>query len=178
MYWISTHVLLCVSFFIGSDSLSGALSPKPYNNSSEELRGESLRRKQGRRRHASAEVRAVKRHLVFYALALKFNLSSPFFFVFFNRFLKYDPKNVFSWTLRFTSLSSPFFCNSLCYNSDMKLSCARMSRVVRLRLSTLSLFAEDMDGIAQVRKVSEKSDLWSLIFVSPLFFFFASSFLR
>nr|XP_012778280.2 leucine-rich repeat serine/threonine-protein kinase 2 isoform X1 [Maylandia zebra] len=39
----------------GSDSLSGALSPKPYNNSSEELRGESLRRKQGRRRHASAE---------------------------------------------------------------------------------------------------------------------------
>lgn len=69
-------------FFIGSDSLSGALSPKPYNNSSEELRGESLRRKQGRRRHASAEVRAVKIHLVFYALALKFNLLSRFFFFF------------------------------------------------------------------------------------------------
>ncbi|XP_028285734.1 leucine-rich repeat serine/threonine-protein kinase 2 isoform X2 [Parambassis ranga] len=39
----------------GSDSLSGALSPKPHNNSSEELRGESFKRKQGRRRHASAE---------------------------------------------------------------------------------------------------------------------------
>ncbi|XP_069019131.1 leucine-rich repeat serine/threonine-protein kinase 2 isoform X1 [Embiotoca jacksoni] len=39
----------------GSDSLSGALSPKPHNNSSEELRGESVKRKPGRRRHASAE---------------------------------------------------------------------------------------------------------------------------
>ncbi|XP_029991969.1 leucine-rich repeat serine/threonine-protein kinase 2 isoform X2 [Sphaeramia orbicularis] len=39
----------------GSDSLSGALSPKPHNNSSEELRGGSMIRKQGRRRHASAE---------------------------------------------------------------------------------------------------------------------------
>ncbi|XP_035520723.1 leucine-rich repeat serine/threonine-protein kinase 2 [Morone saxatilis] len=39
----------------GSDSLSGALSPKPHNNSTEELRGGSFKRKQGRRRHASAE---------------------------------------------------------------------------------------------------------------------------
>ncbi|XP_047453371.1 leucine-rich repeat serine/threonine-protein kinase 2 isoform X2 [Mugil cephalus] len=39
----------------GSDSLSGALSPKPLNNSTEELRGESFKRKQTRRRHASAE---------------------------------------------------------------------------------------------------------------------------
>ncbi|XP_041651607.1 leucine-rich repeat serine/threonine-protein kinase 2 isoform X2 [Cheilinus undulatus] len=39
----------------GSDSLSGVLSPKPHNNSSEELRGGSFRRKHGRRRHASAE---------------------------------------------------------------------------------------------------------------------------
>ncbi|XP_053175451.1 leucine-rich repeat serine/threonine-protein kinase 2 [Scomber japonicus] len=39
----------------GSDSLTGALSPKPHNNSSEELRGSSFKRKQGRRRHASAE---------------------------------------------------------------------------------------------------------------------------
>ncbi|XP_030588274.1 leucine-rich repeat serine/threonine-protein kinase 2 isoform X2 [Archocentrus centrarchus] len=39
----------------GSDSLSAALSPKPCNNSTEELRGESFKRKQGRRRHASAE---------------------------------------------------------------------------------------------------------------------------
>ncbi|KAM7415133.1 hypothetical protein PAMA_019789 [Pampus argenteus] len=38
----------------GSDSLTGALSPKPHNNSTEELRG-SFKRKQGRRRHASAE---------------------------------------------------------------------------------------------------------------------------
>ncbi|KAM3609220.1 uncharacterized protein V6R79_011221 [Siganus canaliculatus] len=39
----------------GSDSLSGVLSPKPHSNSSEELRGGSFMRKQGRRRHASAE---------------------------------------------------------------------------------------------------------------------------
>ncbi|XP_034005048.1 leucine-rich repeat serine/threonine-protein kinase 2 isoform X2 [Trematomus bernacchii] len=39
----------------GSDSLSGVLSPKPLNNSTEELRGGSFKRKQGRRRHASAE---------------------------------------------------------------------------------------------------------------------------
>ncbi|KAM9351566.1 leucine-rich repeat serine/threonine-protein kinase 2 [Symphorus nematophorus] len=39
----------------GSDSLSGVLSPKPHNNSTEELRGGSIKRKQGRRRHASAE---------------------------------------------------------------------------------------------------------------------------
>ncbi|XP_023146940.2 leucine-rich repeat serine/threonine-protein kinase 2 isoform X2 [Amphiprion ocellaris] len=39
----------------GSDSLSGVLSPKSHNNSAEELRGESVKRKQGRRRHASAE---------------------------------------------------------------------------------------------------------------------------
>ncbi|XP_076588229.1 leucine-rich repeat serine/threonine-protein kinase 2 isoform X2 [Chaetodon auriga] len=39
----------------GSDSLCGALSPKPQNNSTEELRGGSFKRKQGRRRHASAE---------------------------------------------------------------------------------------------------------------------------
>ncbi|XP_041852289.1 leucine-rich repeat serine/threonine-protein kinase 2 isoform X2 [Melanotaenia boesemani] len=39
----------------GSDSVSGPLSLKPCNNSAEELRGESLKRKQGRRRHASAE---------------------------------------------------------------------------------------------------------------------------
>ncbi|XP_051238847.1 leucine-rich repeat serine/threonine-protein kinase 2 isoform X2 [Dicentrarchus labrax] len=39
----------------GSDSLSGVLSPKPHNNSTEELRGGSFKRKQGRRRHASAE---------------------------------------------------------------------------------------------------------------------------
>ncbi|XP_039990029.1 leucine-rich repeat serine/threonine-protein kinase 2 isoform X2 [Xiphias gladius] len=38
----------------GSDSVSGALSPKPHNNSAEELGGSS-KRKQGRRRHASAE---------------------------------------------------------------------------------------------------------------------------
>nr|XP_020492860.1 leucine-rich repeat serine/threonine-protein kinase 2 [Labrus bergylta] len=39
----------------GSDSLSGVLSPKPHNSSSEELRGGSYNRKHGRRRHASAE---------------------------------------------------------------------------------------------------------------------------
>ncbi|XP_041794917.1 leucine-rich repeat serine/threonine-protein kinase 2 [Chelmon rostratus] len=39
----------------GSDSLCGALSPKPHNDSTEELRGGSCKRKQGRRRHASAE---------------------------------------------------------------------------------------------------------------------------
>ncbi|KAM6937582.1 leucine-rich repeat serine/threonine-protein kinase 2 [Xenentodon cancila] len=39
----------------GSDSVSGALSPKLFNNSAEELRGDSFKRKQGRRRHASAE---------------------------------------------------------------------------------------------------------------------------
>ncbi|KAA8590352.1 hypothetical protein FQN60_014286 [Etheostoma spectabile] len=38
-----------------SDSLPGVLSPKPHNNSTEELRDGSFRRKQGRRRHASAE---------------------------------------------------------------------------------------------------------------------------
>ncbi|XP_044212078.1 leucine-rich repeat serine/threonine-protein kinase 2 isoform X1 [Thunnus albacares] len=38
----------------GSDSLTGALSAKPHNNSTEELRGSSFKRK-GRRRHASAE---------------------------------------------------------------------------------------------------------------------------
>ncbi|XP_070686720.1 leucine-rich repeat serine/threonine-protein kinase 2 [Pempheris klunzingeri] len=39
----------------GSDSLSGVLSPKPHNNSTEELRGGSFKVKHGRRRHASAE---------------------------------------------------------------------------------------------------------------------------
>ncbi|XP_034541461.1 leucine-rich repeat serine/threonine-protein kinase 2 isoform X2 [Notolabrus celidotus] len=39
----------------GSDSLSGVLSPKPHNNSTEELTGGSYKRKNGRRRHASAE---------------------------------------------------------------------------------------------------------------------------
>ncbi|XP_049928101.1 leucine-rich repeat serine/threonine-protein kinase 2 [Epinephelus moara] len=39
----------------GSDSLSGVLSPKAHNNSTEELRGVSCKKKQGRRRHASAE---------------------------------------------------------------------------------------------------------------------------
>ncbi|XP_044048360.1 leucine-rich repeat serine/threonine-protein kinase 2 isoform X3 [Siniperca chuatsi] len=39
----------------GSDSLSGVLSPKPHNNSTEELWGGSFKGKQGRRRHASAE---------------------------------------------------------------------------------------------------------------------------
>ncbi|XP_053740613.1 leucine-rich repeat serine/threonine-protein kinase 2 isoform X1 [Synchiropus splendidus] len=39
----------------GSDSIAGALSPKPLNKSSEELRGGSVNRNQGRRRHASAE---------------------------------------------------------------------------------------------------------------------------
>ncbi|XP_078112651.1 leucine-rich repeat serine/threonine-protein kinase 2 isoform X2 [Sander vitreus] len=39
----------------GSDSLSGVPSPKPHNNSTEELREGSFKRKQGRRRHASAE---------------------------------------------------------------------------------------------------------------------------
>ncbi|KAL7403229.1 hypothetical protein ABVT39_026594 [Epinephelus coioides] len=39
----------------GSDSLSGVLSPKAHNNSTEELRGGSCKKKQGRRRHASAE---------------------------------------------------------------------------------------------------------------------------
>ncbi|XP_023285257.1 leucine-rich repeat serine/threonine-protein kinase 2 [Seriola lalandi dorsalis] len=39
----------------GSDSLPGVLSPKPHNNSTEELRGGSFKIKQGRRRHASAE---------------------------------------------------------------------------------------------------------------------------
>ncbi|KAM4619427.1 leucine-rich repeat serine/threonine-protein kinase 2 [Polymixia lowei] len=39
----------------GSDSLSLGLSPKTHNNSAEELRAGSLKRKQGRRRHASAE---------------------------------------------------------------------------------------------------------------------------
>ncbi|XP_072242518.1 leucine-rich repeat serine/threonine-protein kinase 2 isoform X2 [Leuresthes tenuis] len=39
----------------GSDSVSSPFSLKSYNNSSEELRGESFKRKQGRRRHASAE---------------------------------------------------------------------------------------------------------------------------
>ncbi|XP_008409082.1 leucine-rich repeat serine/threonine-protein kinase 2 [Poecilia reticulata] len=39
----------------GSDSVSGALSPKSKNNSVEELRGDSFKRKQGRHRHSSAE---------------------------------------------------------------------------------------------------------------------------
>ncbi|KAK2842680.1 hypothetical protein Q5P01_012880 [Channa striata] len=39
----------------GSDSLLGALSQKPHNNSAEDVRGGSFSRKQGRRRHASAE---------------------------------------------------------------------------------------------------------------------------
>ncbi|KAM4734739.1 leucine-rich repeat serine/threonine-protein kinase 2 isoform 2-T3 [Anableps anableps] len=39
----------------GSDSLSGIFSPKSKNNSVEELRGDSFKRKQGRHRHASAE---------------------------------------------------------------------------------------------------------------------------
>ncbi|XP_029909908.1 leucine-rich repeat serine/threonine-protein kinase 2 [Myripristis murdjan] len=39
----------------GSDSLSLALSPKSRNNSAEELRAGSFKRKQGRHRHASAE---------------------------------------------------------------------------------------------------------------------------
>ncbi|KAM3869857.1 leucine-rich repeat serine/threonine-protein kinase 2 [Diretmus argenteus] len=39
----------------GSDSLSLALSPKSHNNSTEELRAGSFKRKQGRRRHVSAE---------------------------------------------------------------------------------------------------------------------------
>lgn len=42
--------------FIGSDSLSGVLSPKPHNNSTEDLVGGSFKWKQGRHRHASAEV--------------------------------------------------------------------------------------------------------------------------
>uniref|UniRef100_A0A665VZC7 non-specific serine/threonine protein kinase n=1 Tax=Echeneis naucrates TaxID=173247 RepID=A0A665VZC7_ECHNA len=40
----------------GSDSLSGVLSPKSHNNSTEELRGGCFQRKQGRHRHTSAEV--------------------------------------------------------------------------------------------------------------------------
>ncbi|XP_067349147.1 leucine-rich repeat serine/threonine-protein kinase 2 isoform X3 [Channa argus] len=39
----------------GSDSLLGALSPKPHNNSAEDLGGGSFKRKQGRHRHPSAE---------------------------------------------------------------------------------------------------------------------------
>ncbi|KAM4554332.1 leucine-rich repeat serine/threonine-protein kinase 2 [Fundulus diaphanus] len=39
----------------GSDSVSGAFSPKSKNSSAEELRGDSFKRKQGRHRHASAE---------------------------------------------------------------------------------------------------------------------------
>ncbi|XP_047189516.1 leucine-rich repeat serine/threonine-protein kinase 2 isoform X2 [Scophthalmus maximus] len=39
----------------GSESLSGALSPKPHSNSTEELKWGSLKSKQMRRRHASAE---------------------------------------------------------------------------------------------------------------------------
>ncbi|XP_016534034.1 leucine-rich repeat serine/threonine-protein kinase 2 isoform X2 [Poecilia formosa] len=39
----------------GSDSVPGALSPKSKNNSVEELRGDSVKRKQGRHRHSSAE---------------------------------------------------------------------------------------------------------------------------
>ncbi|XP_029378553.1 leucine-rich repeat serine/threonine-protein kinase 2 isoform X2 [Echeneis naucrates] len=39
----------------GSDSLSGVLSPKSHNNSTEELRGGCFQRKQGRHRHTSAE---------------------------------------------------------------------------------------------------------------------------
>ncbi|XP_024137748.1 leucine-rich repeat serine/threonine-protein kinase 2 isoform X2 [Oryzias melastigma] len=42
----------------GSDSLSAALAPKSCNHSAEELRAEPFKRKQGRRRHASAEVNA------------------------------------------------------------------------------------------------------------------------
>ncbi|KAM9376770.1 leucine-rich repeat serine/threonine-protein kinase 2 isoform 2-T2 [Pholidichthys leucotaenia] len=43
--------------FIDTAEMDGcdSLSPKPYNNSAEELRGESSKKKQGRRRHASAE---------------------------------------------------------------------------------------------------------------------------
>ncbi|XP_038563164.1 leucine-rich repeat serine/threonine-protein kinase 2 isoform X2 [Micropterus salmoides] len=40
---------------VGSDSLSGVLSPKLHNNSTEELRSGSFKKKQGRHRHASAE---------------------------------------------------------------------------------------------------------------------------
>ncbi|KAM9854549.1 leucine-rich repeat serine/threonine-protein kinase 2 [Aulostomus maculatus] len=39
----------------GSDSLTGVLSLKPHNNSTEELRGGSFKRTQGRGRHASTE---------------------------------------------------------------------------------------------------------------------------
>ncbi|XP_027860193.1 leucine-rich repeat serine/threonine-protein kinase 2 isoform X2 [Xiphophorus couchianus] len=39
----------------GSDPVSGTLSPKSKNNSVEELRGDSFKRKQGRHRHSSAE---------------------------------------------------------------------------------------------------------------------------
>ena len=57
----------CVLFFlfVGSDSLSGVLSPKPHNNSTEELRGGSFKKKQGRRRHASAEVKLLYQDLSF-----------------------------------------------------------------------------------------------------------------
>ncbi|XP_029289309.1 LOW QUALITY PROTEIN: leucine-rich repeat serine/threonine-protein kinase 2 [Cottoperca gobio] len=47
----------------GSDSLSGVLSSKPLNNSTEELRGGSFKMKPGRRRHASAEVKPLQRRL-------------------------------------------------------------------------------------------------------------------
>lgn len=42
--------------FVGSDSLSGALSPKLHNSSMEELKGSPFSRKPRRHRHASAEV--------------------------------------------------------------------------------------------------------------------------
>lgn len=58
--WL-TYRDLNKSFFLlllGSDSLSPAPAPRSCNHSSEELRGGPVKRKQGRRRHASAEVKA------------------------------------------------------------------------------------------------------------------------
>lgn len=57
---INNHVTLRVFLFEGSDSALGALSPKLHDNSAEELRGGSSKKKQGRHRRASAEVTPVQ----------------------------------------------------------------------------------------------------------------------
>lgn len=50
----------------GSDSLSGILSPRPHNHSTEDLLGGSSKRKQSRCRHASAEVQPrLRRSVIF-----------------------------------------------------------------------------------------------------------------
>uniref|UniRef100_A0AAQ4P917 non-specific serine/threonine protein kinase n=1 Tax=Gasterosteus aculeatus aculeatus TaxID=481459 RepID=A0AAQ4P917_GASAC len=52
-----------LSHFVESDSLSAVLSPSPRSGSAEEVKGGSFTMKRGRRRHASAEVGELLRHV-------------------------------------------------------------------------------------------------------------------